>query len=111
MAERVGVRLVPAPPVRTRFGLPLHRPEVSPGLMAELPPAGAAIDGVALPSSIAVRSPGLTLQVQAGAAFAADAELEVDGGGRFVTRAAGVLVARSLESAAAAGAFAWARLE
>lgn len=39
----------------------------------------------------------------AGAAFAKDAELEVGAGGKLVTKAAGIVVARSLEAATADG--------
>lgn len=47
--------------------------------------------------------PGAVVQVEAGAPFAADVDLETDGTGRAVPHAAGVAVLRSLEAAGAAG--------
>ena len=45
-----------------------------------------------------------TAVVEAGAAFAKDAALELDATGRVVTKTAGVGVARAMEAAGAAGA-------
>lgn len=46
-----------------------------------------------------------TTVVEAGAAFAKDAALELDATGRVITKASGVAVARAMEAASAAGAF------
>jgi hypothetical protein len=74
-----------------------------------VPAAGGDIDMVipneGLPESASGRLavPGAIVQVEAGAAFAADADLETDDTGRAVAHAAGVAVLRSLEAAGAAG--------
>jgi hypothetical protein len=72
-----------------------------------VPAAGARILGVTdFPAAIGDRvSVGVlgTVPAVAGAAFAADAALEVDAQGRFIPLNAGVKVARAITAAAGAG--------
>jgi hypothetical protein len=72
-----------------------------------LPAAGDRVQGVArsdgaIGSLVPVDELGLT-EVEAGAAFANGAELQVDALGRYVTKAAGMKVAVAREAATAAG--------
>ncbi len=73
------------------------------------PTAGGDIDMVVLNEGLDLSPraqlavPGTIVQVQAGAPFAAGADLETDADGRAVALAAGVAVLRALEAASAAG--------
>ncbi len=72
-----------------------------------LPAAGGRCLGVtdypaAIGERVSVGALG-TVIAEAGAAFAIDAALELDAAGRFITRTAGVTVARALGAATAVG--------
>jgi hypothetical protein len=72
-----------------------------------LPAAGARILGftdttAAIGERVSVGAMGTTI-VEAGAAFAVDAALEVDSLGRAITKSTGVTVGRALQAATAAG--------
>ena len=60
-------------------------------------------EGLSESASGRLAVPGAIVQVEAGAAFASDADLQTDGDGRAVPHAGGVAVLRSLEAAGAAG--------
>lgn len=72
-----------------------------------VPAAGGRCLGVAdFPAAVGERvSVGAmgTVVAESGAAFANEAALELDAAGRFITRAAGVTVARALGAATAVG--------
>jgi len=78
--------------------------------LGAIPAAGARSFGVtdfsgAVGDRVSVGVLG-TVVAEAGAAFAADAALEVDALGRFITKNAGVTVARAVTAAGAAGSLA-----
>lgn len=72
-----------------------------------LPAAGARIFGVldyegVIGDSVAADTIGTTIGT-AGAAIAEDAELEVTAAGKFITKAAGIVVGKAMQAAAADG--------